>query len=133
MKILKLVTSVEIYPINGKVNANWVAVDSITFPVVDWLDLCIKQHPTLTLSDEIDTKVRLYSAELQLYTPQSIDLSRPYIWKVGLIDGTFRVIGDGNRPYPVATLTETAPESVTENQLYSIKVTYTSDKKIPYI
>lgn len=133
MKILKLVTSVEIYPINGKVNANWVAVDSITFPFVDWLDLCIKQHPTLTLSDEIDTKVRLYSAELQLYTPQSIDLSRPYIWKVGLIDGTFRVIGDGNRPYPVATLTETAPESVTENQLYSIKVTYTSDKKIPYI
>lgn len=133
MKILKLVTSVEIYPINGKVTANWVAVDRITFPLVDWLDLCIKQHPTLTLSDEIDTKVRLYSAELQLYTPQSIDLSRPYIWKVGLIDGTFRVIGDGNRPYPVATLTETAPESVTENQLYSIKVAYTSDKKIPYI
>lgn len=133
MKILKLVTSVEIYPINGKVTANWVAVDRITFSLVDWLDLCIKQHPTLTLSDEIDTKVRLYSAELQLYTPQSIDLSRPYIWKVGLIDGTFRVIGDGNRPYPVATLTETAPESVTENQLYSIKVTYTSDKKIPYI
>lgn len=81
----------------------------------------------------MDSKVRIYTAELQLYTHQTINLNVPYLWRIGLIDGTYRLIGDGNRPNPVATLTETAPELATDNQLNIINVTYSSDKTVPYI
>lgn len=133
MKIFKLVKSVEIYPLNGSDKANWIDVDRVKFPTVKWTEIYIKRHGTLTIKDKLDFKTRVFTAELQLYTPEAINLDVPYLWRIGLVDGTYRLIGDGNRPYPVATLTETAPELATDNQLNIINVTYSSDKTVPYI
>lgn len=133
MKIFKLVKSVEIYPLNGNDKANWIDVDRVKFPDVEWTEIFIKKHGALTIKDKLDSKTRIFTAELQLYTPEAINLDVPYLWRIGLVDGTYRLIGDGNRPYPVATLTETAPEAATDNQLNIINVTYSSDKTIPYI
>lgn len=133
MKIFKLVKSVEIYPLYGSDKAKWIDVDRVQLPNVKWTEIPIKKHGLLTIKDKMDSKVRIYTAELQLYTHQTINLNVPYLWRIGLIDGTYRLIGDGNRPYPVATLTETAPELATDNQLNIINVTYSSDKTVPYI
>lgn len=133
MKVFKLVKSVEIYPLNDSDKAKWIGVDRVQFPNVTWTEISIKKHGSLTINDKMDNKTRLFTAELQIYTPEAINLNVPYLWRIGLVDGTYRLIGDGKRPYPVATLTETAPETATDNQLNIINVTYSSDKTIPYI
>ena len=86
MEIFKLVKSVEIYPLNGSDKANWIDVDRVKFPDVEWTEIFIKQHGSLTIKDKLDSKTRIFTAELQLYTPEAINLDVPYLWRIGLVE-----------------------------------------------
>lgn len=133
MQLTKLVKSVE-FVAWDKCMATWV--DGSTVSVqgsVGWVKINVKPFPTLKISDKIESKQRIWTAELEFYTPETISDQKPLIWRIGLTNGKFMLIGDGNRPYPILAFTDSLPDSPTENQLLAVKVTFNSVKKIPYI
>ncbi len=131
---LKLVKTVEYIPVTSisemiRVNNK---VTSCTCSE-EWNQLCVRQHAQLSLTDELEDKATIYSAELTFYTPQEIDRSQRYAWKLTMVDGTVRIIGSNNRPYAIVSVTESAPTSATDNQWNEVKVTYSAVQSIPYL
>lgn len=71
---------------------------------------------------------------LKFLTPDDLQFRycRP-VFKVTLTDGRQFLIGSDQRPYPMIEITENCAESVNNNQLNEVVVTYKSLHIPPYI
>lgn len=130
---MKLVRSVE-YATADSVHATWIgnAVVTVTESTV-WEELQVKPFPTLKISDKLEDKQRVWTSQLELLTCGPLPADKPLVFRLGLANGKFLLLGDGERPYTVIETTEDIPETAAENQLTEVKVTLVSNRKTPYI
>ena len=98
-----------------------------------WKTLKTKNHPSLSITDKLEDKVPVYTATLKFYTYEDLDDHRYYAYRVRLADGSYRLIGTPERPYPAMISEETMPEKPTDNQLNLVTVTWSVPRNIPYI
>lgn len=128
--ISKLVNSIEIFPVDNFVCTRINAL-SVSIPNdVEWIKIQIKPFAKLSISDKFTDKNRLWSSELSFYTAMEIPTDIRFVWKIGLTNGKFILLGDGKRPYPIHTVVDDFPDNPTENQLSTVKVTYTARHKM---
>lgn len=99
----------------------------------DWSEIEIKVPASLTITDKVEDNVPIYTATLTFETCEDMEDRDRYAWRVTLIDGTQMLIGTDERPYPVMTVSESHPDSVTDDQLNKVTVTYSSTMTIPVI
>ena len=99
----------------------------------EWEEVRTKKHPSLSITKKSEDKVPVYTATLKFYTCEDLDDCGYYAYKVKLADGSYRLIGMGERPFPVTVTEETMPEKPTDNQLNLVTVTWSVPRNIPYI
>ncbi|MCD8296819.1 MAG: hypothetical protein LUC88_04530 [Prevotella sp.] len=134
MKRQKLVTKIErchITQIGTVTRKGMVSVDIIAG--ADWSEIEIKVPASLTITDKIEDNVPIFTATLTFETCEELEDRERYAWRLTLIDGTQMLIGTDERPYPVMTVSESHPDSVTDDQLNKVTVTYSSQFTIPVI
>lgn len=133
MNITKLVSTID-YALATDISLIRVTASEVRLTSdVNWTQVHIKPFPNLSISDKIEDKNNIWTAELTFFTCQSIPRYSRLVWRLGLTNGRYILIGDGKRPYPVCSISETMPESPADNQLMEIKVTYSTARIIPHI
>ncbi len=100
---------------------------------IPWQKIPVKPSPVMTISSKLEDKNTIYTANLKFLTCQELDEQARYCYLVTTISGEEYLIGSNERPYPVMTTSENMPESVKDNQLYEINVTYSSPQSIAYV
>lgn len=133
MNVTKLVSSID-YAFDTDVSLIRVSASEVRLTSdVIWTHVSAKPFPNLIITDKIEAKNKICTVELTFLTCQSIPRHRRIVWKVGLTNGRYMLIGNGNRPYPIHKFTETMPDTPTDNQLLQVKVTYSIAGILPYI
>ena len=117
--------------LNGmlRLNQNFVSLPKD----IVWKKKCIKIPAQLTVSEKYDDKVKIYTLSLKLLTADDFPSSGRYAFRIHLSDGNCCLIGTNERPYPVITKQENMPDSIKDNQLDEITITYSSTCPMPYI
>lgn len=133
MNVTKLVSSIE-YAYATDVSVIRVSPTKVKVSEhTNWTKICTKPFPNLIISDKMEAKNKLWTAELDFFTNQSLPTHRRLVWKIGFSNGQFMLLGNGQRPYPIQQFTDKAPENPTDNQLLEVKVTYSTPRIIPCI
>jgi hypothetical protein len=100
---------------------------------LSWEPVNIKIPASLSITDKDDDKNQLYTATLKFKTCEKLSRMARYAYRATLTDGTKKIIGTDQRPFPVVTITQNMPENVTDNQLDEVTVTWTVNRQIPDI
>lgn len=98
---------------------------------LQWEAVQAKTPAQMTITEKIEDKNRVYSAELSFKTPCRQSFGGRYVWRARLLSGEWLVLGTGARPYPVATVEERMPENVADSQMDVVTVSYSSTTPIP--
>lgn len=98
-----------------------------------WQNIKIRPLASLQVSEKVEDKVHLYTATLKFYTCQRMEDRGNDAYRLTMMGCSHRLIGTSERPYPVMTIAESAPEKVTDNQWNEVTVTWTSQWQIPQI
>ncbi len=94
---------------------------------IEWHELCVKSHPSMVSESKMEDKNLVVTTTIKMYIADSLPQSSNQLaFKVTLIDGTTRLVGSNVRPYPAVEITESCPESVKDNQLDEVVITYKS-------
>lgn len=134
MKMIRIVTKVERTPAASLSGMARVTDGEVTLPAgIQWEELKTKPHAVLTVTDKVEDKAVVWTAKLVMKTCQDFDVRQRYAYRCRLIDGSCRLVGTGERPWTVATVQETMPEGVAENQLNEVTVTWQTPRPVPYI
>lgn len=117
--------------LNGMLRAD---LNSVRLPDdINWKKLCVKIPAQVTISEKYDDKVKIYTASMKLLTKDVVPNCGRFAFRIHLSDGKCRLIGTNERPYPVVSKQENMPDSVKDNQLDEVTITYSSTYPIPYI
>lgn len=101
---------------------------------IKWQEICVKSHPSLVSESKIEDNNMVVSTTIKLYTADDLpQYPKQLAFRVELIDGTKLLIGSKDRPYPTVEITENCPESVKDNQLDEVVITYKSTHSPYYI
>lgn len=100
---------------------------------VSWERVPISTLASLVLADKLDGKVRTYTAQLKFLTCEELSDRDKYAYLATLADGRKLLIGSEERPFPVTMMEESIPQSVKDNQLYGLVISYESSRRIPTI
>lgn len=101
---------------------------------IKWQEICVKSHPSLVSESKIEDNNMVVSTTIKLYTADDLpQYPKQLAFRVELIDGTKLLIGSKGRPYPTVEITENCPESVKDNQLDEVVITYKSTHSPYYI
>ena len=100
---------------------------------ISWQPLDIKRHAQLTISDKRENNNTVWTAKLVFKTCEEFGDRSRWAYRCLLTNGQYRLIGTDERPYPVASVVETMPENVTENQQNEVTVSWQSPHFIPHI
>lgn len=134
MKQIKIVTAVDRVPVTSLQGMTRIAKTSVRLPSgISWEPLAIKPHALLTISDKVEDKNRIWTAKLSFKTCEELSERDMYAYRCRLSNGQYRLIGSEERPYPVASVAESMPENVTDNQLNEVTVNWSSPYFIPNI
>lgn len=134
MKKIKIITAVERTPVESLIGMVRISKTSVRLPNgVSWLPVKIKPHAQLTISDKVEDKNTVWSAKLILKTCEDLVDNDRFAYRCRLQDGSYRLIGSAERPYPIASMGETMPEAITENQLNEVTISWQSCCFIPLI
>lgn len=134
MKLIKIVTKIERTPVANLQGMIRVSKTEVRLPLaIDWQPIEIRPHAQLVINDKLEDKNRVWTAKLVFKTCEEFsDLSR-WAYRCHLSNGQARLIGAYERPYPIATVQESMPESVTENQLNEVTVSWQTPHFVPSI
>ena len=131
---VRLITGIDItfcQNLNGMLRTNQ---SSVQLPDgIDWKKLCVKIPAQITFSEKYEDKNKLYTVSLKLLTADTFPICGQYAFRVHISDGNCRLIGTNGRPYPIITKQENMPDSIKDNQLDEIAITYSSPYPIPFI
>ena len=134
MKQIKIVTKVERTPIASISGLTLISKTKVRLPSgITWQPLSVKRHALLTISDKTEDKNTVWTAKLVFKTCEEFGDRDRYAYRVKFLNGSYRLIGSDERPYPIASVVENMPENVTENQLNEVTVSWQSPHFIPYI
>ena len=134
MKLIKLVKKVERIPVSSLSGMKRISKTQVRLPSgITWQPLHIKPHAQLTISDKPEDKNTVWTAKLVFKTCEEFGDRERYAYRVKFLNGSYRLIGSDERPYPIASVVENMPENVTENQLNEVTVSWQSPHFIPYI
>lgn len=101
---------------------------------IKWQEICVKSHPSLVSESKIEDNNMVVSTTIKLYTADNLpQYPKQLAFRVELIDGTKLLIGSKGRPYTTVEITENCPESVKDNQLDEVVITYKSTHSPYYI
>lgn len=87
----------------------------------------------MSVTEKTEDGVKLYTASVKVLTAEKLLSWGRLAFRVHVQDGTCRLVGSGGRPYPVISRQENFPDSVKDNQLDEVSISYTSPLPIPYI
>ena len=92
---------------------------------VVWTPICVRNHPSLVSSSKTEDNNTIVTTTLKLLTPETLKIirQRHMVFRVTLTDDRQYLVG----------MTENCPESITDNQLTEINVSFKSDHLPPYI
>lgn len=134
MKNIKIIKTVERTPCHNLNGMFRVGIKRVKIPDgVQWEKLDIKPVASMTISNKDEDKNTIFNAKLQFLTFGDMEIHEKCCWRVTLTDGTQYLLGTNERPYVTVTVTENMPDSVKDNQLNEVVVSYQSNKNIPYI
>ncbi len=134
MKHIKIVTAVDRVPVTSLQGMTRISKTSVHLPSgISWEPLAIKPHAQLTISDKVEDKNRIWTAKLSFKTCEELSERDMYAYRCRLSNGQYRLIGSEERPYPVASVAESMPENITDNQLNEVTVNWSSPYFIPNI
>lgn len=100
---------------------------------VTWEKIRVRPYASLSISTKYEDKLQIFTATLKFFTCQNLINGKLYAYRLKLIDGSFKLIGSDERPYPVMTIQENMPDKPTENQWNEVQVTWTTNSRIPQI
>ena len=134
MKLIKIVTAVERTPVRNLQGMARIDKTSVILPAsIEWQPVEIKPHAQLAITDKQEDKNTVWTAKLTFKTCETMADRDHYAYRCYLKNGQSRLIGTGDRPFPVLSVAESMPENVTDNQLNEVTVTWSSPHFIPSI
>ena len=134
MKQIKIVTKVERTPVTSLQGMTRISKTGVRLPSgIIWQPLQIKPHAQLSVSDKKEDGVTVWTVKLAFKTCEEFGDRGRWAYRCLLHNGQYRLIGSGERPYPVASVIESMPENVTDNQLSEVTVNWQSTHFIPNI
>lgn len=134
MKKIKIITAVERIPVENLMGMVRISKTSVRLPDgISWQPLHIKPHAQLSISDKIENNNKVWTAKLVFKSFDTLEDIDRFAYRCRMLDGRYRLLGSGERPYPITSVGENLPEVVTENQLDEITVTWQSSLFIPII
>ena len=135
MEHIKLITAVDRVEIENL--WGFMLIDSGVVSLsrgIEWEPIPIKVPASLSITDKIEDRERIYTASLKFLTCEGhLEDNLHYAYRVTIQDGSQMLIGSDQRPYPIINLNENHPENPTDNQLNEYTVSLISPKKVPYI
>ena len=134
MKQIKIVTKVERTPVTNLQGMTRISKTGVRLPSgISWQPIHIKPHAQLSVSDKKEDGVTVWTAKLVFKTCEEFGDRGRWAYRCLLHNGQYRLIGSDERPYPVASVLESMPENVTDNQLNEVTVNWQSTHFIPNI
>lgn len=134
MKKIQIITAVDRIPVTSLVGMSRVSKTGVKLPYgINWQPIAIKPHAQLSISDKVEDKNTVWTVKLVFKTCEEFGDRGRWAYRCKLVDGSYRLIGTDERPYPVASVLENMPENVTDNQLNEVTVNWQSAHFIPYI
>lgn len=134
MKKIQIITAVDRIPVTSLVGMSRVSKTGVKLPYgINWQPLAIKPHAQLSISVKVEDKNTVWTVKLVFKTCEEFGDRGRWAYRCKLVDGSYRLIGTEERPYPVASVLENMPENVTDNQLNEVTVNWQSAHFIPYI
>ena len=134
MKKIQIITAIDRIPVTSLVGMSRVSKTGVKLPYgINWQPLAIKPHAQLSISDKVEDKNTVWTVKLVFKTCEEFGDRGRWAYRCKLVDGSYRMIGTDERPYPVASVLENMPENVTDNQLNEVTVNWQSAHFIPYI
>ena len=112
-----------------RISSSTVEISSQT----PWIKIPIKVPAKLTVSEKIEDRVRMYTAQLVYRTCEETQYRNRIVYRCRTADGRYWLIGSDARPYPITTVNKVRPDNMTDSQLDEVTVNFTSSYKIPYI
>lgn len=133
MKYSKIVKSIAYADSNQILDAIIYPDDHVRLPQdIKWQEICAKSHPSLVSESKIEDNNMVVSTTIKLYTADDLpQYPKQLDFKVELIDGTKLLVGSKGRPYTTVEITKNCPESVKDNQLNEVVISYKSNH-FPY-
>ena len=134
MKQIKIVTAVDRVPVTSLQGMTRISKTSVRLPSnINWEPLVIKPHAQLTVSNKEEDKNQVWTAKLVFKSCGEFGDCGRWAYRCLLHNGQYRLIGSDERPYPIASVLESMPENVTDNQLNEVTVNWSSPHFIPCI
>ena len=134
MKKIQIITAVDRIPVTSLVGMSRVSKTGVKLPYgINWQPIAIKPHAQLSISDKVEDKNTVWTVKLVFKTCEEFGDRGRWAYRCKLVDGSYRLIGSNERPYPITSVLENMPENVTENQLNEVTVNWQSAHFIPYI
>ena len=134
MKQIKIINAIDRVPVTSLQEMTRISKTCVRLPSgINWEPLTIKPHAQLTISDKVEDKNTIWTAKLVFKTCEEFEDCGRWAYRCRLSNGKYRLIGSNERPYPIASVLENMPESVTDNQLNEVTVNWSSPYFIPNI
>lgn len=134
MKQIKIVTRIDRTPVTSLQGMYRKSKTSVCLPQnINWQPIDIKPHAQLSINNKQENGVTIWTAKLVFRTSGGQGERVRWAYRCRLSNGQYRLIGSDARPYPVTSVFENMPESVTGDQLSEVTVTWQSDSFIPSI
>ena len=127
MKLIKVVKKVERISVSSLAGMTRISKTEVRLPSgLTWQPLNIKPHAQLSISDRLEDGNTIWTAKLVFKTCEDFGDRDRWAYRVTLLNGQQRLIGSDKRPYPIASVVESMPENVTDNQLNEVTVSWQS-------
>lgn len=132
MNNLKNVISVERVPCSWLSGMYRVGLRGVKIPEgIEWEAISIRVPAKMSISNKVADGVEVFTASLSFMSCDDIPIIGRYCYRVGLADGTYRLLGTDMRPFPVLTANDNSPDNMTDSQLTEYNITYSSAHYIP--
>lgn len=88
-------------------------------------------HPSLVVSEKLDSKESIYTAAVKFFTCQELDSGKKYAYRLRALDGQSFLVGTNKRPFPVFSIQINYPDKPSENQWNEVTITWSTPYAVP--
>lgn len=135
MKRLSFITKVQRVPVSELPFETLTGNKTFPIPGSDkWPKVKCQRPAKLEITDKLEDGVRKYTHKLTLRFPDdNLDTSVTYAYLVTDLESNKYLIGVGDRPYPVITMSDVHPDSYGSSTMIEATITWTYTRKAPKI
>lgn len=96
-----------------------------------WEKVTTRPHPSLVISEKLDSKESIYTATVKFFTCQKLDSGKKYAYRLRALDGHSFLVGTNKRPFPVFSIQINYPDKPSENQWNEVTITWSTPYAVP--